>query len=397
MLPPNRELNLLKFGGWNTAASRLILFFIACAGGIQILRGIELPNDWSYTHYLTGCEAGFVKRGLIGCIVEKIDYAPLYTYSFFSFAAVLLFVVLVSFISLVFLKAWRRQKWPTAVGVLVFICSPSIIFISNLIGYYDFIGAILLLLTLTVSRLSAKLSILVLGFFILAFIHEGAVVIFLPLAFVCFLISAVPSREPKAWIAAALFGMFIIFGALLTVANFKITHEMADLIFEGIKLKADHNVDPSVMDVFQRDVYKNRELVFQFKSSVYFEFFWRLQFWFEYGAAALVFSAGSMLILARAGLPWSLRLLCLASPYAVYTLAFVAYDFHRWLSWSVFCSFILYLWLLTKYRYAVGGRSILAVPFLFIFCVFQGLVIPVFLNPRETSIFHIFELIRVWS
>lgn len=395
MLSANKELDTWWFGENDGVASRVLLVVLACASVVQLLRGILLPNDWSYTHYLTGCEFGFVKRGLIGCIVEAIDYAPLYTYAFFSFTAVLLLLVVVSLVALVFLKAWRQQASMAALGAVVFICSPAIVFIPNIVGYYDFLGAALLLSTLLTNRLLTKLILLVLGFFILAFIHEGAVVIFLPLTAACFLVSVNSSRQSKAWTAAAMLGMALIFGALLLVANFTVTKQEVDLIFEGMKLKADHSLDASFMDVFLRDISTNRELMSWFKGTAYFDFFWRPQFWFDYGSAALIFTFGSALLLRRSTLPWYLHILCLASPYAVYALAIVAYDFHRWLSWSVFCSFILYLWLLARYPYSPGGKAILAIPALVVFCSFQVMADPVFLNPRDAGVFHIFDLIGI--
>lgn len=124
---------------------------------LSILRGIRVPNIWSYSHFLFNYDLGFIKRGLIGEIISQFNNPYLLSYEFFFiFSIAILFIVIV-LISLL-LKDLINSHNPIFIGCsVVFSSSLAVVFLSHSVGYFDHIGLLVALITLKINGFYKKI------------------------------------------------------------------------------------------------------------------------------------------------------------------------------------------------------------------------------------------------
>jgi hypothetical protein len=161
-------------------------WFLVCATVllISVARGIRMPGDWAYTHFLFNYEAGFIKRGLVGEIFHTLN--PTYSNNFLWFNAVsmVLFGCVVASLLYCLYSLVNRKSLLLTAAALLFASSLSPVYLAHTIGYFDVIGvfAVILLTQLMGMRYSQWLVLPIT--IICLLIHESFFIIFFPLLLV---------------------------------------------------------------------------------------------------------------------------------------------------------------------------------------------------------------------
>lgn len=160
------------------------------AGGIltgtlllTVMRTVRLPNDWAEGHWLITYDAGFVRRGLAGTLVNltglyrSVDLAE----QTIAAVSILFFGLLCLLLIGIGLRIWQRSGysvWALLMGVL-FLASPFIVMSAHLMGYFDHVfetGTILVIILLLRRRYYAVTIVQIL----LVLVHESYLVVGFP-------------------------------------------------------------------------------------------------------------------------------------------------------------------------------------------------------------------------
>lgn len=353
-----------------------------------IVRGINFPNLWTYTHYLLPCTDFFVKRTAIGCIVETIGIIEFFRYEFFVYYSFLILFIFWLALTLKTIKTISKGGVATLSGVLVFCIGLAPIYLSNISGYFDFLGALLVLLSISITSFRLKLLVTTLGFIFLAFVHEAILVIFLPLAVVdlCMSIHETDEklRSKRLWLVSGT-GLSLLSLALF-VANSSIDIGTAKDLLSLAQEKATIPLSSDVFDVFSRDISDNRGVMLWFIEQIPPE---------NGGIKSIVayiasFLLGALLItylnFRMARHIYGSRLVAAVisvAPLSALLLLFVAYDIIRWAAWATACSFCLYIILCAKSG-AVALRGLrISLVLIILFALSQMVVKTPLLAPRE--------------
>lgn len=189
--------------GWYVAAWVTI--------ALSVLKGLRLPNRWAASHHFFHYEHGFVKRGLVGELVRRIDADALYTYDFVC-------VLSISILALDVALVWKLVKDvidrgdPVLSGLaIVYTSSLALVYLSHTIGYFDHVGMALVLAAITTRSFWRRTALLaVLGPLVLL-VHEGAFVLFFPVALFSVLASATRGEAHRS---RALVGLVFLYVAV---------------------------------------------------------------------------------------------------------------------------------------------------------------------------------------
>ena len=370
------------------AYKRIAIFVALMFLLIGIVRGINFPNLWTYTHYLLPCTDFFVKRTAIGCIVETIGIIDFFQYEFFVYYS---FLILFSFwlgLTLKTITTINKGEFTTLSGVLVFCIGLAPIYLSNISGYFDFLGALLVLLSISITSFRLKLLVTTLGFIFLVFVHEAILVIFLPLAVVDLCMIAHETDEKlrgkRLWFVGGM-GVSLLSLALL-VANSSIDTGTAKDLLGLAQEKTSIPLSSGVFDIFSRDISDNRGLMLWFIEQVLPE---------NGGLKSIVlyimrFLLGALIIthlnFIMARYIYGSKLIAAVvslAPLSALLLLFVAYDIIRWAAWATACSFCLYMILCAKGG-AVALRGLrISLVLIVLFSLSQMAVEIPLLTPRE--------------
>ena len=369
---------------WKRTAIFIALMFILAG----IVRGINFPNLWAYTHYLLPCADFFVKRTAIGCIVEAVGILDFFRYEFFVYYSFLILFIFWLSLSLKLTTTIRKSEFAALLGVLVFCAGPTPIYLSNMSGYFDFLGALLILLSISIISFRLKFLVATLGFLFLVLVHEAILVIFLPLAVIDLCMSAYETdkklRGKRLWFVGGM-GLSLLSLALL-VANSSITPEMATDFLKLAQQKTTIPLHNAVFDVFSRDISGNRDVMLWFIEVISHENFQLKNFVLQ----IVSFMLGTLLItylnFRMARHIYGSKLIAAAisfAPLSALSLLFVAADIMRWTAWATVCSFCLYMILCTKGGAVALHSSRTPLVLIVLFALSQAAVeIPLF-SPRE--------------
>lgn len=370
------------------AYKRIAIFVALMFLLIGIVRGINFPNLWTYTHYLLPCTDFFVKRNAIGCIVETIGIIDFFQYEFFVYYCFLILFIFWLTLTLKTITTISKGGFAALAGALVFCIGLAPIYLSNISGYFDFLGALLVLLSISITSFRLKLLVTTLGFIFLVFVHEAILVIFLPLAVVDLCMIAHETDEKlrgkRLWFVGGM-GVSLLSLALL-VANSSIDPEIAAGLLSLAQQKTTIPLSTDVFDIFSRDISDNRGLMLWFIEWASHENggFKAIVLYiarFLLGALAISYLNfmmarhiyGSKLIAAVISL----------TPLSALLLLFVAYDIIRWAAWATACSFWLYMILCAKGG-AVALRGLrISLVLIVLFSLSQMAVEIPLLTPRE--------------
>ena len=206
---------------------------VALVFAISFAKTIRLPNLWAATHMTFNYSHGFVRRGLVGQLLQLVagerafHYQPLALFGIGLFLAVVVAMV----IHIRRAVAVDREDAEYWIAIILLGASPGTVFFVHEIGYFDYIGVLALLGVLHLGTRSRNRFLLfpavALVGLVLAFIHEILVTMFVPTMFftmVCLVVSelrATPASR-ATWIRgslAAVVAALIPFAASATVGT----------------------------------------------------------------------------------------------------------------------------------------------------------------------------------
>ena len=370
------------------AYKRIAIFVALMFLLIGIVRGINFPNLWTYTHYLLPCTDFFVKRNAIGCIVETIGIIDFFQYEFFVYYCFLILFIFWLTLTLKTITTISKGGVAALAGALVFCIGLAPIYLSNISGYFDFLGALLVLLSISITSFRLKLLVTTLGFIFLVFVHEAILVIFLPLAVVDLCMIAYETDEKlrgkRLWFVGGM-GVSLLSLALL-VANSSIDTGTAKDLLGLAQEKTSIPLSSDVFDIFSRDISDNRGLMLWFIEQVSPEnggLKSIVLYIARFLLGALVISYLNFMMVRHIYGSKLIAAVVSLAPLSALLLLFVAYDIIRWAAWATACSFCLYMILCAKGG-AVALRGLrISLVLIVLFSLSQMAVENPLLPPRE--------------
>lgn len=151
---------------------------------ISVARGIRMPGNWAYTHFLFNYEAGFIKRGLIGEIFHTLNPTYSNNHLWFTFVNVAFFIAAISaLLYCMHTLIKRNSAWLIAASIL-FASSLSPTYLARTIGYFDIISVFAVILLTQLLRAPYRQWLFLPVTIICLLIHESFFIIFFPLLFV---------------------------------------------------------------------------------------------------------------------------------------------------------------------------------------------------------------------
>lgn len=180
-----------------TEDNKIILLYLAlilCA----LIKGISLPNSWTYSHFLFTYEFGFIKRALIGQLFHLADIEVFKSYVFFTAYA---FTLLAINLSILFILISKLQSKGTQSDLFL----PTIILLTSFapyyfissIGYAEQVGLLIVMLSLFINDFRKKAFFIFLTFPISLFVHEMFFIALFPFLFLSLLYSLITESDYK--------------------------------------------------------------------------------------------------------------------------------------------------------------------------------------------------------
>lgn len=227
---------------------------------LSILRGIRFPNMWSYTHFLFNYEFGFVKRGLIGELIRQTGIPYLRSYEAFNLFSLFVLAINIVLLSLALKKLVEKTNAMFVGFALVFVSSLAVGFISHLVGYFDQVGLLIVLITLRMERFYHKVLFLVPAMTFVLLAHEAVFVIVSPILFMSLLLSIEPNSGVKKGVTlgviAALSFLLLLFVSFSTLERSEV-HEM----HKTLQAQNEHPLRSGAFAVLHRKPEDNREIM----------------------------------------------------------------------------------------------------------------------------------------
>ena len=239
-------------GAWLAVAMALFL--------LTILRGIRMPSDWAFSHFLFAYDEGFVKRGLLGEIVRRIDIPFLASYEFFAVVSGSLLLAVLFLLALTVRDLIRRGTVASIGIALLFVTSTGVVFLAHLIGYSDVIGLLIVLIALRIGRFRSRLLFLFPAITFLLLVHEASLILFCPLLLLTLVIDRDGlGRSSRIWWAAGL-GAWAA-AVTIFVSGSTIDLAAADAMYRDRQEASRVALRPDAFEVLGRSVDDNRAIM----------------------------------------------------------------------------------------------------------------------------------------
>lgn len=166
----------LKTSSWFWVCASILL--------ISVARGIRMPGNWAYTHFLFNYEAGFIKRGLVGEIFHALNPTYSNNHLWFTVVSITLFVFVICSLLYCLYTLINRKNALLTTAALLFASSLSPVYLAHTIGYFDIFGVFaVILLTLLLNKSYSQWFIFPVTIICLL-IHESFFIIFFPILLV---------------------------------------------------------------------------------------------------------------------------------------------------------------------------------------------------------------------
>jgi hypothetical protein len=374
----------------SVGAKRIITILVLAVFVFGVARGINFPNIWTYTHYLFPCSEFFAKRTAFGCMVELVGIQGLYTYEAFVYYCFLVLFVFLLSLAWLMVTTIARDGFFVFPGIFVFCAGLAPVYLSNIPGYFDFLGALVLLLGISIKSFRLKFLVVFFGYLCLVFVHEAIVIIFIPLAIVDLLMTiyAADQKLQRKRVLLVLIMGFSILILALAVANSSISPEMAMYLLAGAQEKTSIPLDRGVFDVFSRDIDDNRRLFLWWWGLVTLESGWLAGIKGYIGGFLLGALIISALNFKMASHVYGSKLLAVTislAPLSALALLFVAYDIIRWAAWATACSFCLYVILCARGGAVALRSQRVSFVLIILFALYQTTISIPLLVPREAK------------
>ncbi|MCV6638150.1 hypothetical protein [Candidatus Albibeggiatoa sp. nov. NOAA] len=321
----------------NSETWYFIAYLVLC---FSIFRGIRLPSAWTYTHFLFNYDFGFSKRGLIG---EVYSWSNTFAFSrelFYLFSALIFIANILLIYSLV--KELIDSKNPIFIGIsLVFISSLAIVFLSHIIGYFDHVGLLVTLVSLKVVGFYKKIIFLSIFFSLALLVHEVNLILFFPVIFMSLLLS---SNKLDFWKFTTLicFSVFTI-SIGLVMSHSLISEDNAQNMYIDLSSKISHTaLREDAFDVLHKNIEDN---ILSTKENV-----WADEKIIEKQVLSLLVTMPIFLFfiyytvtsLVKLNIQRYIILLAILASLSPLLLHLVAWDIHRWNTFTITTSFLIF-------------------------------------------------------
>lgn len=222
-----------------------VLFIYLYALIFSVLKSIRFPNSWSEAHWMMDYRFGFIKRGLAGEIfsffLEKTQQNILF----------LSVVILIALYFLLLVIACRetirdKEKINTVLFYVLFFLSQYVIFTAHLIGYFDhLIFLLIILIVWLLKKRKILFSSLLVSISIL--IHEVSFFLMLPICCFALVINEIDGNKfsIKDILTRGIVKRLIIFLLLPVITTLGVS------IYQEIFGKVDHNLIFNYLEHFQ--------------------------------------------------------------------------------------------------------------------------------------------------
>ena len=232
------------------------VLFTLFAVGLAAYTGIRLPNLWATTLYSVSVTDGFIRRSLVGTVLEPIYQVFGHTY---EVAAIVAFVVLIGLVSVVAYQAIRARLASQRLVVLAWLLLPTGGYLFHEVGYLDQVIYLILFLCLWLLG-RRKWVIATVLMVATSFTHEMALFTVIPV----FILVAFYSLPRRAAVIASSVPMGAVLLLLLVppTSTAKVSSLASSFTSEGFPFRQD------ALDLFSRtqaeswSLYSYQDVVF---------------------------------------------------------------------------------------------------------------------------------------
>lgn len=339
---------------------------------LSILRGIRVPNIWSYSNFLFNYDLGFIKRGLIGEIISQFNNPYLLSYEFFFiFSIAILFIVIV-LISLL-LKDLINSHNPIFIGCsVVFSSSLAVVFLSHSVGYFDHIGLLVALITLKINGFYKKIFFLLPSISFALLTHEAILIIFFPVIFMSLLFSI--ETEGRAIKKTLILGLFSASALMLVffTSNHTLEKSEAHQMYVGLQTNIQHPLSQGAFNVLHRDI-KDNFYIMKNKWSNKKRLIKLALSFLVTAPVFIIFNYFTTVILKKSKVESNLIVLAILASLSPLVLHLFAWDMHRWNTLAMITSFLmLYITYTSKLKKQPIATSNSIYPVLVFIIFFNG-------------------------
>lgn len=341
---------------------------------LSALRGLRLPNIWSYSHFLFNYDLGFVKRGIVGEFAARAG-EPLYlSYNFFvlfSFTILCINLVLLGRL----LLGLVDSRVPLLIGcALVYASSIAIGLLAHTVGYFDQIGLLVTLIALLIHGFYKRM--LFLGFVLplAILVHEAIFLMFFPVILLSLWLEMDRPLARTQVLALTIFTIALL-GLVWIVGGQTLDPKAALQLYERTQATVEIPLREDAFHVLGRGLSDNVQIM----ATRWLEGRRYLQLAASW--AVSLPSAGVLLGVAVVGLRRtragaSTVFLAILAGLAPLALHLLGWDMHRWNGLVVTCS-LLTLYVVTS---RLQSQELLTIPA----TVYPLLVFLIFLNGIST-------------
>ena len=393
------SLNVRKISGALTV-KRSVMFFTLLLLLNSVLRGIRFPNIWSYTHYLFDYDYGFIKRGLIGSIVNGMNVPFLHSYDFFVFFSFSIFFASMVLLLRLVGHSWKPGNLWFNLCVFLFCSSPAVVLLSHTVGYFDHIGLLVTLIILNISSSRLKLAFSFPLFLFCLFTHEAAFILFFPVVFVSLLNDMTGQGKPsRKYIYGLVAFSLMAIATTYTLSQSIISEENAVRAYEMEQVSAEVTLRSDAYAVLHRSGDENSEIMETLWLSE--ERKWEFLDGLRMTLPTLLFiSFVLVLYLKQLGMSLYLIILSVLASYSPLLLHYFAWDMHRFNTLAVTTSFLVLLVFFSTHQATINTDRLLRhtglVVAILIFCGNLMFKVPLF-DGYEVKSFPFAEHYRYWK
>jgi len=357
---------------------------------VSLLRGIRFPNLWSYTHFLFNYNFGFVKRGLLGEIVSRLDNPYFISYNFFLLFSLTIFIINIILLYLLITDFIKNNKHILFGSALVYVSGLGIVFLAHTIGYSDQIGLLITLITLKIQGFYKKLLFIFPATIFALLTHEAFLILFFPTIFISLLLS-IEKREKNKFVLFALFSVFSLSLAFLA-SHFTLSPQKTQAIYNSLASQTDIPLRKDAFNVLYQDARSNYQ---------HMQYVWTARERLVQLVQSLMVTLPSLAlfiyityhILKQAQAKSHIIILAILASISPLLLHFFAWDMHRWNTLAITSSFlVLYATYASKRNPPISLRFSKNIYAIFVFLLFLNGISQIDLFDRYyVKLFPFFE------
>jgi hypothetical protein len=176
---------------------------LAAGGVIAVLKGLRLPYIWAATQAQIDYRSGYLRRGLFGEVCRRL-HIPTWHYSVFCAVA---FGLLAGFFWLLARSVRRSGLDAAGLGAFTALLASSfcITMLTNLVGYYDILMALLVLGVMQFKSPRVQVIAALVAGIVGVMVHELYAIAYLPvsLAGVVYALTGEERRQKMLWVGLA--------------------------------------------------------------------------------------------------------------------------------------------------------------------------------------------------